>query len=1828
MAASGGVPLVVDTSTVAAFMSLCAQLEYYSSLSIKTELVQGYLARYFGDVALLFRLLLPKFTGRRYNMQDKSMGKLLGQLLGISEDALREDVKTSGCIAISMRQLYLNKRKAVMEAAAASGADTTATAVAALPVRVARSTMPLVVLDGYLQRMDGLTTEDAQRATWQNFIRTEHATIDDMFAFTRQLKQDLHLGAGIKVLLAGLHPSANELFRRCANIASVVRAVASGEADALPPPGGDDDDGTDSPPGTTARGGSPVARGGSPVAGGRRASPAKVTAAISLGTPVAPMLAEASKGVASVLSKCPNGAFSEVKYDGERIQVHKITKPGAAGDASTGGSTSSLTFFARSLKAMKPDKYEGLEKFLMSAIVARECILDGEILLVDTTTSQPLPFGTLGKHKKAQFATANTAVFLFDVLYVDGRTLLDLPLEERREILKQVVRFIPNRIMLSEMRLVKGTPEERTAILTRHLSHAIAYGLEGLVVKDVKSRYEPGSRHWVKVKKDYMDGCADTVDLVVLGGWYGSGSKGGVLSIYLMGCRDERMEPGTPKEWKTVTKVGNGHDDATLGDLTKRYATFMVSTRGRPVRDAATGAEVPGKPQIPAWLDVSSSHIPDVVVKDPYRSDVWEIMGTEFTQTKAHTADGVSLRFPRVARIRGDKDARTATTLGQLKRLVATAKASVLSTADRKAEPEDGPEDDEDIGTGAPPPTAAAAYRPHHDDGPSLRGTAAAAARAAPPVAHQPSILNWAVAVTRGGGAAPSSPTSSLPHPRAVGAHVPPAGEQRRREDVVGTRPVSAATDPYSSSPPAALLRHDSLAHESLVRAPTAAFAGDDNLRVITHDMTQPFVSPKLPNLVLLHAVALGGRWSKRGVMGSISRALGDEPQEEYDAQSKSMKLGNVQFVSVTNRHSKGKMFVGNLVCQELVSGGGGGGGGAGGGMGVKVNADALSVCLEKCARFARENDCSVHLARPDGIAGGYFYALVKKHLVDQPQTVASPSASPTKPMAAAGPDDDVDDASRLRKIRAEEWQRLFLPITVYLRPGPTPAIGEAGHRASTTFTVPLSLGSAASADIEAHHHVSAIAATSYDADAARRRPRPPDIVGTSLEPPATRRAAPTPPRASIEPTAAPPNFFDGIRCAFVVFIDEAAAGSTEESSDVSLAKLALKVKKIRQKIVMMGGDVVVFEDYPPTTSEVLAELKAEIDPTDDGAGSTLVGPLLRASHIVVLEMPDNAASSSPIASQKAINALMAQLEARRKGVLMSKPPMPPLTPAAGLLASAHAPSAASPRRVASTVQSTPAAMVKEGWVTDCYAHNALLPLFDDSYGGSSRTRYCWDVSPERPVATTAGESPPKAAAPSPQSSAEEAPATRFELASTMLQRRASSDGFLAAFDCMARCRVLLLNFAGDEAAELSTKIASLGGTADVPPRGAYVAFGSKRTTHIVVDSKGRGSLLPATVECLQEVCNVTAGGDPRRLRFPIVTRAWVDALLATGDPTESGGSLAAPADKFRFPVSEALSSPVAAKVVATHHSAPDEVGAKRTRHVAAMGAEQQHAAPPSQRAVDTYASSPAAPVHTNVREGTAGIHQPRLPELELPPHMSATRATLHAVPRDKAADPTVFALPRHAGGRRLAAPIVFAIEGYSRTDAMALAEKIAALGGRVASPRSVATSMMIDTHHPAIMICETLTTASRRVLEQSRSTSAGPMLVTRTWLDRCFAAQAWIDPCHSDFTFVPTHPGARSAAAARDESPSTRPSPAQVTITRSVTPTASIETLSADDNETESYASGRNSPPPPVVATAGQRRSGSDSPAHSDSTESFYDSEIEEPDGPAPSKSGAVRRL
>ncbi|TKS83163.1 DNA ligase 3 [Collichthys lucidus] len=579
------------------FRKLCAMVAENNSYNVKTQIIEKFLRKgsggdkFHGDLYLTVKLLLPGVVKSVYNLNDKQIVKLFSRIFRCNQDDMVRDLE-QGDVSETVR-MFFEESKSFPAAA--------------------KSLLTIQEVDASLTRLAQLTKEDEQQTELENIAKK--CTGNDLKCIIRLIKHDLKMNSGAKHVLDAVDPNAYDAFKASRNLGDVIDRVLRNQQEA------------------------------SNGSGPRKL----LTVEASLMTPVQPMLAEACKSVEYAMKKCPNGMYSEIKYDGERVQVHKN------GD--------SFSYFSRSLKPVLPHKRSvhvsmsifqvaHFKDYIPQAFPGgHSMILDAEVLLIDTNTSKPLPFGTLGVHKKAAFQDANVCLFVFDCIFFNGVSLMERPLCERRKFMHDNMVEVPNRILFSEMKHVT-----RAADLADMITRVIREGLEGLVLKDVRGGYEPGKRHWLKVKKDYLNegAMADTADLVVLGAFYGKGSNGGIMSSFLMGCYDPDS-----KKWCTVTKCSGGYDDATLARLQKELDVIKISKE-------------PSK--IPGWLKIIKNYYPDFVIRNPEEAPVWEITGAEFSKSEMHTADGISIRFPRMTRIRDDKDWKTATNLHQLKELYRISK--------------------------------------------------------------------------------------------------------------------------------------------------------------------------------------------------------------------------------------------------------------------------------------------------------------------------------------------------------------------------------------------------------------------------------------------------------------------------------------------------------------------------------------------------------------------------------------------------------------------------------------------------------------------------------------------------------------------------------------------------------------------------------------------------------------------------------------------------------------------------------------------------------------------------------------------------------------------------------------------------------------------------------------------------------------------------------------------------------------------------------------------------------------------------------------------------
>ncbi|OXB57645.1 hypothetical protein ASZ78_007040 [Callipepla squamata] len=577
------------------FRKLCAMVADKPSYNVKTQIIQDFLKKgsggdgFHGDVYLTIKLLLPGIIKIVYNLNDKQIVKLFSRIFNCSQEEMVRDLE-QGDVSETVR-LFFEQSKSCPPAA--------------------KSLLTIQEVDEFLVQLSKLTKEDDQQSVLHEITR--RCTGNDLKCIIRLIKHDLKMNAGAKHVLDALDPNAYEAFKASRNLQDVVERVLRNQQDAEKTPGL------------------------------KRA----LSVQASLMTPVQPMLAEACKSIEYAMKKCPNGMYAEIKYDGERVQVHKN------GDH--------FSYFSRSLKPVLPHKVAHFKDFIPQAFPGgHSMILDSEVLLIDNKTGKPLPFGTLGVHKKAAFQDANVCLFVFDCIYFNDISLMDRPLCERRKFLHDNMVEIPNRILFSEMKHVTHC---KALVLIKlgpfgqiPACGVISFWTGSFLLCFAQGNYEPGKRHWLKVKKDYLNegAMADTADLVVLGAFYGKGSKGGMMSIFLMGCYDPKSE-----KWCTVTKCAGGHDDATLARLQTELDMVKIS-------------KDPSK--IPSWLKINKIYYPDFIVPDPKKAPVWEITGAEFSKAEAHTADGISIRFPRCTRIRDDKDWKSATNLPQLKELYQLSK--------------------------------------------------------------------------------------------------------------------------------------------------------------------------------------------------------------------------------------------------------------------------------------------------------------------------------------------------------------------------------------------------------------------------------------------------------------------------------------------------------------------------------------------------------------------------------------------------------------------------------------------------------------------------------------------------------------------------------------------------------------------------------------------------------------------------------------------------------------------------------------------------------------------------------------------------------------------------------------------------------------------------------------------------------------------------------------------------------------------------------------------------------------------------------------------------
>ena len=361
------------------------------------------------------------------------------------------------------------------------------------------------------------------------------------------------------------------------------------------------------------------------------------------GVPLKPMLAKPTNGVEAILARFEGNKFTcEYKYDGERAQIHRL------GDGS-------FKIFSRNSEdntSKYPDVIAALPDALADAASTTTFIVDAEVVAFDRTTNKTLPFQRLStrarKDVEADDVKVQVVLYLFDALLINGKSLLQSPLVERRTQLRATFREVPQRVFFASGRDLTETED-----IMEFFQDAVKDNCEGLMIKTLETNatYEPSRRslNWLKLKKDYLTGeggLADSFDLVPVGAFHGKGKRTGVYGAFLLACYDPDSEV-----FQSVCKIGTGFSEEMLTTLTERLGK-TVAAGGKP-KHVLTDIECD------VWFEPSA---------------VWEVRAADLSVSPVHKAaiglvqpdKGIALRFPRFLRERDDKGVDDATSAEQV----------------------------------------------------------------------------------------------------------------------------------------------------------------------------------------------------------------------------------------------------------------------------------------------------------------------------------------------------------------------------------------------------------------------------------------------------------------------------------------------------------------------------------------------------------------------------------------------------------------------------------------------------------------------------------------------------------------------------------------------------------------------------------------------------------------------------------------------------------------------------------------------------------------------------------------------------------------------------------------------------------------------------------------------------------------------------------------------------------------------------------------------------------------------------------------------------------
>ena len=407
---------------------------------------------------------------------------------------------------------------------------------------------------------------------------------------------------------------------------------------------------------------------------------------LTVGTPFRPQLAGRCNSTAEVVDTFKGAKdFSiEVKYDGERVTIHKNGE--------------NVQYFSRNFHDMTDTFGPHLTDLVRRCVRKTKCILDGELCAWHDSEGTFAPFG-LGRMLIAQMRPGYSLFYVaYDILYDEVHSVIHLPLRERQRLLREA---IPEG-EAHRFEALRGCQiSSELTMIEEAFQQAIVNQEEGIIVKDLDSPWIPGNRpsrgHWQKIKPDYLEGAKD-FDCIIIGGYYGRGRRGGKMGSFLVGIAESRpvdfdeRSAGQPNVWPreilSFTKVGGGFDDDTLSALSREFEVLSPGVPELPDRSYAYPFDPKEpSPQCKRLLKCynplagrivlssqrsNSKECPDVLI-DPERSIVLTIASEVRLISNEVYRVPYTLRFPRCTALRRDKMWWDIETIQDVRRYVSEA---------------------------------------------------------------------------------------------------------------------------------------------------------------------------------------------------------------------------------------------------------------------------------------------------------------------------------------------------------------------------------------------------------------------------------------------------------------------------------------------------------------------------------------------------------------------------------------------------------------------------------------------------------------------------------------------------------------------------------------------------------------------------------------------------------------------------------------------------------------------------------------------------------------------------------------------------------------------------------------------------------------------------------------------------------------------------------------------------------------------------------------------------------------------------------------------------